>query len=384
MLRMALGHSDDVDVEDALDAVLEQCARALGDAEPVAGLLLVTHESDPGPLIEGVRKAHPDVELVGSTSAAEMSSVGGFQEGSVVLALFASDSIAITGGLGTGVGSDPVGAARHAVREAMGKTDLEPRLCITAPAPHQDPLALLRGFREELGDAVPVLGGISSATIEQPATAAQFCDDRVVQDGVPVLVFSGPLASSFGVDNGWRPVGKPGRVTKVSDGLVEEIDGRPALEFYERYLGPGAGPSPANPLAVFEEGSDDFYLRAAAAHDEATGSIVIFGGPPVNSTVQLAVTMTDEIFEGTRSAIRKARQAFPADATPEAGLIFSCMIRKLLLGTKTGTEIDIARGELGEAMPLCGFYSYGEIAPIESGSTQFHNETIVAVLLGTE
>src|SRR5436190_21127143 len=118
MLRMALGHSDEVDLDDALEAVLEQCSEGLDGAEPDAGFLLATYESDPTPLVEGIRKVYPDVELAGSTSAAEMSSVGGFQEGSVVLALFASDTVDVTAGLGTGVAVDPEGAARSAVREA--------------------------------------------------------------------------------------------------------------------------------------------------------------------------------------------------------------------------------------------------------------------------
>lgn len=380
---MALGHSESVEPDEALADVLAQCAIALGGAEPKTALLLSTHEVDAKPLVQGVRAAYPQVQVVGSTSAAEMSSVRGFQEGSVVLAMFASDVVDVTAGLGTGLADDPVGAARRAVVEAAGKTDREPRLCITTPGTNTDPLRVLEGLRAELGDGVPILGGVSSASLDDPGSALQFCDDRIVDDGVPVLLFSGALACSFGVDNGWRPVGKQASITRVSEGVVDEIDGHPAIEFYERYLGVGTGPAFANPLAVFEAGSDDFYLRAAGAHDETTGSIVINGGAPVDSTVQLAVATTDEIFDGTRSAMRKAMDAYPKGSTPEAGLVFSCLIRKALLGTRVGKETDIAREILGDTVPICGFYSRGEIAPIGSGSNQFHNETIVAVLLGS-
>jgi hypothetical protein len=383
MLRMAVGHSDELEVEDAVENVLRQCAETLDELEPKAGLLFSTHEADPVSVVSAVREAHPRIELVGSTSAAELSSVLGFQEGSVTLALFVSDSVDISGGLGAGASTDPEGAAREAVQEARGKTTREGQLCLAAPAPHQEPLRVLEGLRGALGEGVPVVGGISSATFDEPASAAQFCNDRVVHDGVPVLLFSGDLVFSFGVDNGWRPVGKPARVTRSAGGIVEEIDGRPALEFYERYLGAGSAPSPANPLAVFEEGADDFYLRAAATHDPDAGSIVVFGGPPENATVQLAVAMTDEIFEGTRSAVRKAVERFPDGATPEAAFVFSCMVRKAVLGSQTATEFEILRDELGSALPMCGFYSYGEIAPIDTGATALHNETIVAVLLGT-
>jgi hypothetical protein len=80
--------------------------------------------------------------------------------------------------------------------------------------------------------------------------------------------------------------------------------------------------------------------------------------------------------------VQKAVKAYPEASSPQAALIFSCAIRKLVLGTRSGVEVDIARNELGAGMPICGFYCYGEIAPLESGSTRFHNETIVAVMLG--
>jgi hypothetical protein len=100
--------------------------------------------------------------------------------------------------------------------------------------------------------------------------------------------------------------------------------------------------------------------------------------------VQLTVAVTDDVFGGAPSAVSKAIKGYPAGLKPDAALIFSCAIRKYVLGTRTGTEIEIARRELGQALPVCGFYSYGEIAPDDSGTSRFHNETIVAVVLGTE
>jgi hypothetical protein len=95
--------------------------------------------------------------------------------------------------------------------------------------------------------------------------------------------------------------------------------------------------------------------------------------------------VTQEIFDGARSAFQRAVKAYPEGSAPDAVLLFSCAIRKLLLGTRTGQEFDIARTEFGKTVPICGFYSFGEIAPLEAGlPTRFHHETMVAVLLGTE
>jgi hypothetical protein len=381
---MAVGHSDDIDVVDAVSSVVDQCAQSLAGLPPTAGLLFCTYDIDLPPLIRGVRDAFPDIELVGTTAAGEMSSVLGFQEDSVMLALFASDSIDITAGSASGVMGSPGDAARRAVDQARGKTELQPRLCIAVPCiTGDDPTILLRELHRALGDDVPVIGGGSAPRTApgEPLVARQFHDDQILEDAASVLLFSGPLSYSFGIDTGWQPIGSKGTVTESAGNIILGIDDEPALSFYQRYLGPEGKPTPANPLAVFEDDGDDFYLRVPFTAD-AAGAIRLTGGVPADSAVQLTVAATDEIFAGTRSAVRRAVERFPEGSAPEAALVFSCAIRKLVLGTRTGTELDIARSELGDAVPVGGFYCFGEIAPIESGATRFHNETIVALLLG--
>jgi len=165
---------------------------------------------------------------------------------------------------------------------------------------------------------------------------------------------------------------------------VTGIDGRPAVEFYRRYLGAGQPPI-ANPLAVFEDpASDRFYLRTPMAYDDASGAVAFFGAVPTGSTVQLTMAATDQIFEGTRASIADALASFPAGARPDAALVFSCATRKYLLGTRAGTEIDLVREMLGDAVPVSGFYCMGEIAPMAPAErSRFHNATIVSVLLGS-
>ena len=75
-------------------------------------------------------------------------------------------------------------------------------------------------------------------------TSREFAGDVVAADALAILLFAGPLAFSFGVETGWRGVGPRATVTRTSDAGVLEIDGRPALEFYERYVGAGQPPSP--------------------------------------------------------------------------------------------------------------------------------------------
>lgn len=84
--------------------------------------------------------------------------------------------------------------------------------------------------------------------------------------------------------------------------------------------------------------------------------MVVAGEVAPGALVQLTVAVTDDIFEGTRSAVQKAINSFPAAASPTAALVFSCAVRKLVLGTRTGTGLDITREELGPTLPVAGVY----------------------------
>ena len=389
MLRMAVGHSDDVDLETALEVVFAECDAGLAGATPKAALLLSSWDLDHRALIDAVRAHYPDVELAGSSTAGEMTSVLGFSEDSVVLAVFASDSIDLVAGLGPDLATDPYAAARQAVAEATVKTRLSPRLCIVLPTiGGVDASVILDALRVALGPGVPIVGG--GAAPRDPtqapdgATSLEFVNGTLTADSLAILLLAGPVAFSYGVETGWRGVGPRATVTRSEALSVFEIDGRPALEFYDRYVS-GDQPPIANPLAVFEDSdSDRFYLRTATAFHRESGSITFFGAIPEGSTVQMTVAATDQVFDGVRASIAAALASFPEGQQPDGALVFSCATRKFLLGTRAGREIDLVRDQLGAAVPVSGFYCMGEIAPLASADgTRFHNATFVSVLLGS-
>jgi hypothetical protein len=323
---------------------------------------------------------------MGSTSSAEVSSVGGYLEDSVSLALFASDSCDITTGLGAGLAEDVDAACRQAVREALAATTRPPKVCVVlAEGFAADPQVTLDAIARALPEGVVLVGGGSARRdLRTLAPTYQFRDDRVTDQGVAVLLFSGPISYSVAVGTGFRPLGATGTVTRSERGVVDEIDGRPAVEFLAPYLDVTGPPSFGNPLAVVEAGGDRSYLRAIVGSDPASGSVRLFGSVPVGARVQLTTANTEDIVAGARDSLAQARADFPAGTRPEAALMFSCMVRKTLLGTRTKVEAELARAELGLAVPLVGMYCVGEIGPVAGASTsRFLNETIVTLLLGT-
>ena len=152
MFKMGVGHSEELDVDACVAEVLSQSIQGLDGAEPRGGLLFATHEMDHEQLLCGICKAYPGLELSGCTTGGEISSVMGFQEDSVTLALFASDVVDFTAGLGTNASQDAMAACQAAVAQARAKTNRDPVLCITMP----DGLTFnaadaVRGLKQALG-----------------------------------------------------------------------------------------------------------------------------------------------------------------------------------------------------------------------------------------
>jgi hypothetical protein len=367
VLKMAVGHSDDPDAADAMAVVIEQCRAALGDMKPQAGILFAAFDSFDRSVVDAVLEAFPGVQVIGGTSAAEVSSVSGYREDSITLSLFASDDVDVTVGLGGGLADDVDAACRAAVTQAIAATTKDPKLCIVlTEGLARDPQLVLEGMAKALPPEVVVVGGASAQRdyIGTNLAGYQFRGNEIVQHGIAVLLFSGPIAFSTAVGTGWRTLGAVGTVTKSDAGAVHEIDGRPALEFLARYLDATGPAAFGNPLAVTEVGASEFYLRAIQGSDPATGSVLLTGEVPVGATVQLTTADTEEILAGTKGALAQAAAAFPAGATAQAAMIFSCAIRQYLLGSRTRVEAELARSEFGTSIPLAGMYCYGEIGPI--------------------
>jgi hypothetical protein len=380
---MSVGHSDDVDASDAIAAAIEECRAGLDGLTPQAAILIVAYETFEPAMLAAVNEAFPGTAVIGATSAAEFTSVGGFMEDSVSLTAFASDMVDITVGFARGLADDVQAKTRAAAMEAMSRTTLDPKVCVVLAENFvTDPQRTVNGLAQALPDGVVIVGGGSGrGRSSQTQPTLQFGGGNVADDGLAILLFSGPVAISTAVGTGWKTIGRRGTVTGSAAGLIEAIDGRPADEFVSRYVGALGVGLAGTPLAVFESSGEDFYLRTMMPW--SGDGLMIMGSIPEGREVQLTMANTDEILAGARSSVARALEDFPAGATPEAALVFSCAVRKALLGSRTRVESELVRSVLGASIPVSGLYCYGEIGPIGDTGSRLLNETFVTLLLGT-
>ncbi len=387
MLKVVVGHSDDPSSKDAVLEAIEQCLSALNGATPQAGILFVGIDFEYALILQEIHRVFPSIELIGCTTDGEMSSVMGFQQDSLTLMLFSSDTVEIHAGVGVKTQEDAIAAAQQAVQQAMQKSQQPAKLCITIPASYTadgtttSGESILTGLNLALGHQVPVVGGTAGDQFRFQTTY-QFCGTEIFTDALPVLIFSGDLHISFGTGCGWQPIGQKSVVTRAEGTVLYEIDGKPAIEFYQRYLG-DRHPTAENPLAVYTGESDRYYMRVPNTYNPETGGINFLGNIPEHATVQVTEISRDQVVEAAETSFKTALERYPG-TEPEAVLLFSCCCRRWLLGTRAKDEYQLVKNALPRPIPICGFYTYGEFAPLEAhGQNYYHQETFITLLLGT-
>ncbi len=386
MFFAVVAHSEEIDTEEALNEIVEQCQKKLGERQPKAGIIFSARDLEHDHILEGIDDAWPGLELIGCTTDGEISSELGFREDSITLVLFGSDRIEFAAGLGRDVSKDIPAACRFGIETAKAKSALPPAICITLPeSMTTSAQQIVEALGQHLGPNVPVIGATAGDGWRLESTR-QFCGREVCSDAVPVLLLSGPLVYSVAVESGWEPVGEPGLVTRSVGSVLREIDGRPAVDFYRRFLGETAAPTPECPLAILDEQGDVECLRSTnGVVDADTGAITYFGDIREGTMVQITVADRSAILAGCTASIQKAFADYPHGKTPDAALFFSCAGRKLLLGTRTTEEFGIIESVIGTQIPICGFYGYGEIGPRDTNdeTSKYHNATFVSLIMGT-
>ncbi|MBW4614487.1 MAG: FIST C-terminal domain-containing protein [Desmonostoc vinosum HA7617-LM4] len=388
MLKVVVAHSEDPDSKSAIAEIIKQCSDDLIDLKPQAGILFAAIDFDHALILPEIDKVFTGIDLIGCTTDGEISSVLGFQQDSLTLMLFCSDTVEIRAGIGYAVKDNPIAAAHQAVQQATEKSTAIAKLCISLPASYTadgtttDGELILKGLKLALGSQMPIVGGTAGDQYRFKTTY-QFFGTKVLTDSLPILIFSGDILFSYGIACGWQPIGNKSFVTKAQGTVLYEVDGRTALEFYQRYLG-DRPPTAEHPLAVYEGNSDRYYMRVPNTYDTQIGSINFLGDIPEQAMVQVTDISRDEIIAATETSFKNALEHYPG-TEPEAVLLFSCCCRRWFLGTRTKEEYQLVKNSLSTEVPICGFYTYGEFAPLEfQGSTYYHQETFVTLLLGTK
>jgi hypothetical protein len=248
---------------------------------------------------------------------------------------------------------------------------------------------LVAGISKIIGPKIPLTGGLAG-------DGADFKETLVGGDCAPrgrtivgIGFYGSAIRVGHGSAGGWDLFGPRRQVTKSVGNVLFELDGEPALDLYERYLGPEEskglpGSALLFPIQVYDmQSPDSAVVRTVLAIDRETRAMTFAGDVPQGWTAQLMRGNLDRLAAGAADAARQARSRMATQESDQClSILVSCIGRRLLMGQRTIEEVEAAGAELGPDTLRLGFYSYGEISPhAKSGLCELHNQTMTVTTL---
>ena len=391
VFQAAVAHTLIPQAEPAAEFLVNTALEQLNGIRPTAALLFNTFGRKHSSLLRAIHQKLPDIPLVGGSSQGEVSLCEGYQLGSTVLVLIASDRISIH----TGVARDlDVNNYMERIANAITRTcvDAMPKVALIFPdgilGNGVDGAIITQAFADVLPDTL-IFGGATAEDFSFRSTD-QFFGIECLSRAVPFLLFSGPVHCAWDVtagwDGGWRPVG-PRFKADVDGYRIRRINGKPAVDFLgKRFKLCDGQLSVCHPLAVYTESNGgEALLRDVPSYDPNDGSLMAMQKLPDTCWVQLTDPVPEHILGVAGRSLHRTLGKYPRHDVPALGLCFSCISRAVVLNQDPGAEFRAIIAGLHDLPPLAGFYSYGEIAPHwKSKKIQYHSSTIVTLLLGEE
>jgi len=242
---------------------------------------------------------------------------------------------------------------------------------------------LVKGLVKGLPPHVSVTGGLAG-DCEKFGKTVVMLDEAVSSNEVVALgLYGDRLQVSYASVGGFDSFGPERLITKAKDNVLYELDHKSALDLYQEYLGEYAKELPASglffPLQMRTETHG--VVRTIRSLDEENRSVTFAGDITQGAYARLMKANHTGLINGATKAATISKQGF-RDGSPQLAILVSCVGRKLILQQRVEEEIEVMRDVLGAQPVISGFYSYGEIAPAEPGTTcDLHNATMTITLL---
>jgi two-component sensor histidine kinase len=388
-------------------ATLEALSR-LKQFEPSLALLFVASDLDIPEVSRGVNEVLGECPVIGTSTAGEIANEP-ITHG-VVVSLIASPHLRVRVGMGKQVTKD----FKRAIDEALGEADILEYFSPGHPLhqilhasgsrrPGVSPVLLIlfspgatktqpslsndihTALRKASSNRMPIFGGTSSDYFHFESNF-QIVNNMVSSDAIALAFLEAEILFGLGTAHGFVPTTKRALITKASGHIVHELDGQPAVEVCAHLLGIslenlGNG---AVWFSQFPFGATDVYGNSQLFVPESIledGSIQ-FGPLMRNDQVITLMRATEQdIALAGLSAYEKAiRQG--GLKRPSLVAMFSCALRKRLMGNNEAKEIDLVRRKA--KTPICGFYTFGEQGMSDDGLPIYTNQSVSTLVFSDE
>jgi hypothetical protein len=353
-----------------LDPLSAQLILVFGDVDTIADTSV----------IHLLQTLYPKAHIVGASTAGTIES-GKFSEHSLVATVIALEKgwveiASIEGLCDTTLEKD----AAELIRKLPPK-DLK-HVLVLADGLKLNGSLLLKGLKR-CDTNVAITGGLAGDGWRFNHTLILAQGEAKELRAVAIGFYGDSLHIRIGCETGWEEFGAERVVTKSEGNVVYEIDNKPAMKLYEDYLGEFIKDLPLSglrfPLNVRENRNEKELARVMMGIN--SDKSLLFGVDiPQGSIVRLMKTNVKNLIEGAE-ALAKSIES-PNDKSSLA-IAISCSARRSVLKQLVGEELELLKESLPQKSHICGFYSYGEIAPFSDDllDCKLHNQTITLTVI---
>ncbi|MFN0093839.1 MAG: FIST signal transduction protein [Dehalococcoidia bacterium] len=334
-----------------------------------------------GEPMEELSAAFPNSVVLGCSTAGEILD-GDILDDAIVASIVRFDRTTLRPACAPVDVIEASAAAGEAVASALVRDDLR-SVFVISDGLNVNGSELARGLNAVLPPGVIATGGLA-ADGDRFASTWIYSGGQMHQSRIAAVgLYGDAIRIGHGSRGGWDIFGPERLVTRSEGSVLFELDGQPALGLYRQYLGDLAANLPASallfPLAVRLAASQPPVVRTILGIDEAKQSLRFAGDIPQGAVAQLMHANMDRLVDAAESAVGEATRL----AGERGGLCIaiSCVGRRLVLGERTVEETAAAFEALPSNVRQIGFYSYGELSPLASGSCDLHNQTMTITVM---
>ncbi len=403
----------------AISASKQAAMQSSKGANPSFSLVFVSSKYNPQikEIVKGINKILGK-NWIGCTTDKEINSVLGYSEGTVEVLCINSKYMHFGVGLSEDYRKNPVEEGKKITLEAIrncpadrskfataqfmrgtkkGFADIvknPPYFVLSFPGgtyfKNKVPMLgleseFLDGIKEVLSNYIPIIGGSAASDFDKLVNYEGenyvFANGNYYKKGAVVAFVVSELYFSYGMEHGYIPTDKHGRITKVSGNgkIIEEINGKPAVDEYCRLVGINKKEflkasmkyQCINPILVSDTVGNIFPIAIGANPDEKT----LFSYQKLRENVNVGIGKynEDKSLNATPNYIREIRKDHQVSGVG-LQLLFSCIGRRIMLKERVSEVLEKINVELGGASYI-GFYSNGEIGAIRNQSSRYNNFT---------
>src|SRR5215216_4284712 len=382
----------------------EQALRKAGGSKPDFVFMFGSMGYDQHSLVRAVRDTTGGAPLTGCSAEGTINGEDADESNfSVVVTAISSDELQWHNGLAAGLEAEPRAVGKRVAKELLPHLSTDTIGLFVFPDGVKDFVVptenlvdnFFGGLEENLPSErfLPLWGGGAGNNFNDWASPPyQYCDDEVITDGVSYALLSGKAKAGWAISHGCIPIGGEREVTRSKGNLIYEIDGKPALEVLKEYL-------PEQDLADDRDWmryaislalcfkapnymkDEEYVVRGVPAVKMADGSITVQTEVKEGTSIWFSSRDKEKISTGFDRMSQQIKEQLEGEK-PKLIFQFECATRgKMMFREQEKLKIlEQFRQSVGPDTPWAGFYTAGEIGPVEQHNLRHLYTSVVLAL----